>query len=251
MIPILCHTYVGQSTYCRPIRPAISWFEDNGKYVRRLLWALRDTPLPFLELCPNLEHLSLWVDVDIVNISSLLPVISNMSLRYLSVNITALTRGGPFSTSDASIRLFQSITHLDLIIPTREKRTWQEIEGISEMESLTHLSFDRQIEEKVILDVLKFCPKIQVLALCSASYDDYYDDLLESLKTGRSLPKRGGIAEPPHPESVFFDDERVVFYTCNWHVEYEVSARGGKDVWMAAEDLIAKRKLDKRRKLSQ
>lgn len=110
------------------------------------------------------------------------------------------------------------------------------------MRSLTHLCLSGRFEEELVHDILKFCLKIRVLIVCYPIRMLGGNDhaiLNEPRNTGS--PERGGVAKPPHPESALFNDIRVVIYYCNWSDEYEVSSRGGEDMWAAAEKLIAER----------
>lgn len=245
--PFLLKTCVFELDYCRPLisLPSVEWMKANGKYIRKLLWGLPQEPSEYLQHCPNLQDLSLWVNVDDTDIAPCFSIISNLRLRHLSVNLHSLLDKNPFVEEHALLPAFQSITHFHILVPSISICSWDWVEGLSSMSSLSHLAIHglglkpRDTMDCFLLDILERCSGLQALILSGAGgTDDHIPG--SQLRTGTKIPDRIGRAFVPDREPLP-QDVRILSYECEWGAEYEVSARGGKGMWLSADELIASR----------
>ncbi|TFK64837.1 hypothetical protein BDN72DRAFT_846247 [Pluteus cervinus] len=207
-----------------------AWFEKNGKYIQDLIWELEARQLlPLLSSCPNLQNFALWYSGD-DDLSSFLPILTTIQPRRLSLNLPALFSDSLFTRMHAQDAAFRNLTHLDLISNIDE---WAEIEGIGELPSLTHLAYSGEFPLEIVHAVLKYCKTLQVLVL------------LPTLLPQPDWP----VFEPETVKGIEFDansdDPRIVVFVCRFREDWEKGAQGGKDMWLMAEEIVAKRGKEK------
>lgn len=134
---------------------------------------------------------------------SLLPILAEMHLERLSVNLKALFGNLPI---DLNHPLFRSVTHLDMF----------RIEGVAEvlvelptLPALTHLALDSELSRDIALSVLRDCPRLELL-----------------LAQWQLFEKRDYMAaRTPHVYDIRFV---IGLYGDYWAV-WEAGARGGAE----------------------
>ncbi|TFK66914.1 hypothetical protein BDN72DRAFT_843689, partial [Pluteus cervinus] len=215
--------------------PSLSWFETNGKYVRNMLWRSGVAKLPpILELCPHLENLALWTYISEANATVLLPILSTLPLRQISVNLQALFSGSDFQNEQGRNSMFRCITHLDII---QACSMWSHIEGVAQLPCLTHLSLSRRSDNSgAVFGALEQCKQLKILALVRSSTKRYERDI-----------RRSAEEEPMQYDCL---DPRVVALLVEVIGDWETGSSGGPDMWVTAEEIVAKR-LEERRQVTK
>ncbi|TFK66913.1 hypothetical protein BDN72DRAFT_127077 [Pluteus cervinus] len=206
--------------------PSLSWFETNGKYVRNMLWRSGVAKLPpILELCPHLENLALWTYISEANATVLLPILSTLPLRQISVNLQALFSGSDFQNEQGRNSMFRCITHLDIIQRCTE---WSQIEGTAQLPCLTHLSILQPSDNVgAVSGALEHCARLRILALLRFSTIQYQRNV-------RHIAEENAIL-------CHCSDPRVVGLMVEVIGDWDAGAMGGRDMWVIAEEIVAKR----------
>lgn len=189
--------------------------ETYAKHVRHLLlgYTLHSADVkPYLSLCPNLFDLALWTQSSSPEIAALLGQLSG--LERLSTNIDRLF--GFSRTADFCHPLFANITHLEITNPCEEwEKNWC---GLALIPKLTHLAFDFEFYEGVIVGALEECKSLELLVLVNGLFDPHGTRLREA---------SGRIAADPRVVAIFVDA-----FAQDW----ENGARGKGDFWTHAEE---------------
>ncbi|KAF7366179.1 Tyrosinase central domain-containing protein [Mycena venus] len=147
---------------------------------------------------------------------SLLPILAEMHLQRLSVNLKALFGYLPI---DLNHPLFRSVTHLDMF----------RIEGVAEilvelptLPALTHLALDSDLSRDIVLSVLPDCPRLKLL-----------------LVQWQLFEKRDYMAaRTPHVYDVRF----VIGLYGDYWADWEAGAREGVDAWSRGDEFIARKR---------
>ncbi|TFK65260.1 hypothetical protein BDN72DRAFT_845791, partial [Pluteus cervinus] len=162
-----------------PPVPGLSWFETNGKYVRNILWGVDVAKLPpVLERCPHLDNLAVWLYASDNNLTVLLPALSTLRLRRISIELKTLFSGSHFQTEQGKHPMFRHITHLDII---QACTMWSHIEGVAQLPCLTHLSLSRRSDNSgAVFGALEQCKQLKILALVRSSTKRYERDIRRS-----------------------------------------------------------------------
>ncbi|KAJ7023273.1 hypothetical protein C8F04DRAFT_1271592 [Mycena alexandri] len=144
------------------------------------------------------------------NVSArLLPVSGSMHLERLSIDIR---------------QLFHTDTDTDTDTD-EEQEEESGFNNLSTLPALTHLAFSSQPNPEIVGNVLRSCPKIQILVIAFSASE---------AKTARRYAK--------FVENV---DGRLVVATAtyaDYSGDWEMGARGGEDIWVRAEKFIAAKK---------
>ncbi|TFK64839.1 hypothetical protein BDN72DRAFT_962957 [Pluteus cervinus] len=226
--PILFRIFICRN-YPETFVPDATWFEANGKYIRHLLWrqSIQQLP-PLLSFCPNIENMAIWVNSNSNVIPALLPALSNLRLRRLSINIYALYSDTPFTIAHAREPMFQNLTHLDVL---NSCFTWDLFQGFAELPRLTHITFSDNVADVIIQNLSQKCDGLRVIIV------------LESLEheTGDT---KGFVRETEYFRAGI-DDPRVVGLTCEYEGDWELGAEGKDDMWVKAEEIVDKRRAAK------
>lgn len=179
----------------------------------------------YLPECRGIETLAVWTGEafpDLINLVDGLP------LRRLSISFEYLFGRQPANFRDHP---FPNLTHLEIILPNlthleiiNGREFWPKVEEISLLPSLTHLAYHNFPGSDAIAGSLKHCTKLQVLALL-------IDDNME-------------LTEWDQPK----DRICVVLRwsaVADWQEDWHIGTRGGRDIWVLAEEVVAGREGEK------
>ncbi|TFK65728.1 hypothetical protein BDN72DRAFT_845182 [Pluteus cervinus] len=238
-------------SYSSGFRVTLPRFKRYGKHIQSLLidYNLRPTTITgttspaclqdiytlineCISCCPNLIRLGVWHRSSIAQMGSIMA--KSLPLTHLTLSPHHLYNHFNIlfpSTSNCSLLtiplpLFQNITHLDLLgTPfTYANRETQAVALSVQFPSVTHLSLG--IVDSLDTTALKLLFKsfihLRILVLWLAGSH-------LSLIADRKLP--------PGMD----DDDRIVNLVCNRRNDWEAGARGSKDTWALAEQVVAKR----------
>ncbi|KAF7342062.1 hypothetical protein MVEN_01793500 [Mycena venus] len=192
----------------------------------------------FLESCLGIASLSIIGDITGPH---LLPVLNNMCVQRLSVNMEQLFRDEDFERSifghsddkECAVHLqdplFAAASHLDIFdhfnINQEEPEEMLWLKHLSALPALTHLAFSSPPNSRVIHSVLDSCPRIDVLLIV--------------------FPVIGKNTAKEYLEYIaddISDNRFVVAIYKDYYSDWELGARGGKDIWVRAEEFIARQK---------
>ncbi|KAK7050508.1 hypothetical protein R3P38DRAFT_1760988 [Favolaschia claudopus] len=127
---------------------------------------------------------------------------------------------------DLSLPVFKTVTHMDVFDDLESKNRYSSklCASLAALPALTHLCLNRTAEPRPIRNFLQHCAGLQVLVIMWS----------------KPLPAKamlGALREAG------ITDVRYVVAVCNGYWDdWEVGARGGVDFWVAAEDLIARKR---------
>ncbi|KAJ7042262.1 hypothetical protein C8F04DRAFT_97522 [Mycena alexandri] len=165
-----------------------------------------------LDACKSTRDLALWVPFPPPN---LLPFLQAMPLERLSVDVAYLF-GGPLPMNFAH-PAFAALTHLD--VQNAVFDDWRFYTELARAPALTHLSFRDKFHPRVLRGALAHCAKLRALGVIWS-------------------PRRSAV-DVKEGEVV---DARFFMVVCEDALEeWEVGARGGRDIWARAEPFIAKK----------
>ncbi|KAJ6450432.1 hypothetical protein C8R47DRAFT_1171068 [Mycena vitilis] len=153
-----------------------------------------------------------------------LPVCANTRLQRLGLVISPADSELPRPTFE--LRVFLSITHLDLILedaPKTRRSGWQDWSALVALPALTHLCLS-YFPRAVLLRVAGECSSLSVLVATFWG----------------SAIRRSAIALT---QALVTSDLRIVkMMVPNPRVDWATGARGGDDFWLRAEAFIAKKR---------
>ncbi|KAJ7489668.1 hypothetical protein B0H11DRAFT_2278361 [Mycena galericulata] len=189
----------------------------------------------FLESCLGITSLSVLGSIAGPH---LLPVLGNMRIQRLSVDLGQLFRDeqdvegevfGEYHAVDMNYPLFAVVSHLEIYdgfdTEVEEPEVMQWLRGLSALPALTHLALNSPPHLQVLSSVLGACPRIDaLLVLFPVVQQDSAKEYLEYI---------GGAIS---------DSRFVVVMYKNYYADWELGARGGSDVWARADDFIARKK---------
>ncbi|KAJ6482570.1 hypothetical protein C8R45DRAFT_305093 [Mycena sanguinolenta] len=180
------------------------------------------TILEVLRLCP-----------DIISLAYITPGGEEPELlALLSKGIRRIRRwsgylfGGP-SAIDLGLAVFHSVTHMNVFdnIDVDNPSTARLCEGLCALPALIHLCLSGWVHNKVLRNLLKGCPYLQVLVNMWAHRIDAIDMV--------AVSRKAGIRDIRYI---------VVFFSTYYWDDWEVGARGGTDFWAAADDFVARKR---------
>ncbi|KAJ7757566.1 hypothetical protein B0H16DRAFT_1689581 [Mycena metata] len=173
-----------------------------------------------LSTCTDVYNLAIWNTA--ANRPDLLPLLRKLTnLQRLSTNLFALFGGrddfilDQFRIPPPEELPFTYLTHLD-IFGLFPKGLWP-VFGM--LPRLTHLSLTDTVSPELISAALGTCPVLQLLVVVW-----------------------GGdpVISPPPDQSKISTDPRFCIVLCSlFEIDWELGARGGRDVWRRAEEAVA------------
>ncbi|KAJ7181951.1 hypothetical protein C8R46DRAFT_1313669 [Mycena filopes] len=186
--------------------------------VRHLCLECIDHPKRFLSICPRTTDLSLNVCEPSPDF---LGMIAAMSLERLSVHIGSLFPATPIDHGLA--QPFPSLTHLTLFDSLWGTVPWNPssfLSFLSHLPALTHLCVKDFMPPSIFRGILKDCLGLQIFL-------NIWEDF-----------------EASQPEEICnfleVDDFRfVIIIVEDWVYEWELGARGGRDMWNRAKEFVA------------
>ncbi|KAJ7266172.1 hypothetical protein C8J57DRAFT_1469958 [Mycena rebaudengoi] len=205
----------------------------------------------FLKSCSGITSLS--IEGDIIG-ANLLPVLGNMRVQRLSVNMEQLFRDkverpifgdeqifghdddnedDDHNKEDWAVDLqhplFAAASHLDIFdyfdIEKEEPEAMRWLKHLSALPALTHLAFSSPPNPQVMYSVLDSCPRIDVLLI-----------MFPVIRKNTAKEYLKHIADD------FCDSRFVAAIYKDYYSDWELGARGGKDIWARAEEFIARKK---------
>ncbi|TFK65808.1 hypothetical protein BDN72DRAFT_900381 [Pluteus cervinus] len=218
--PILRRTALHYNDLCGwPLKtPNLSWFRQNGSYLRNLLWGIggkMDLLASILGHCPVLENLGVWVYVPRSKVHLIRPALSKLRLRELSINPFALFSTDEFGPELAKDPMFTHITHFHAIFEAAAPE-WRQLTGLAYIPSLTHIAL-HLAARSAVYGVHEHCKQMQVLIVL-----------------------RGVTGDDPLSEPIA---EKLVVPPLRTIQDWEAGAMGKRDFWRAAEEELAKRNM--------
>ncbi|KAJ7225192.1 hypothetical protein C8J57DRAFT_1731152, partial [Mycena rebaudengoi] len=125
--------------------------------------------------------------------------------------------------------LFAAASHLDIFnyfdIEKEEPEAMRWLKHLSALPALTHLAFSSPPNPQVMYFVLDSCPRLDVL-------------LIVFPVIGKNTAKE----YLKHIADHFCDSRFVAAIYKDYYSDWELGARGGKDIWARAEEFIARKK---------
>jgi hypothetical protein len=169
-----------------------------------------------LDRCPNIENLALWLvdgsTAPLVPVLEKLPVLRSLSMDTMDF---IFLNGNP---DHSSRPLALDVTHLDLV--NFCMYTWTKLEQIASLPKLTHLALTGQPDAGFVQDLLRECPKLELLVVIYVRVED---------------------DEPPIPrgmETKIKDKRLVETRSTKEHGEYwNRGSLWGNDFWKIFEDV--------------
>ncbi|KAJ6452310.1 hypothetical protein C8R47DRAFT_1169252 [Mycena vitilis] len=157
---------------------------------------------------------------------ALLPILGGMRLRRLSASLTCI-----FGTSraiDLTHPLFRSITHLEVFDHgVFQHQEYPEVATrLAALPALTHLCLNDMVTWPALRAILADCTYLKVLVNLWSSY---------ACAQVRADEFKG--------ITPFRDLRLVVAWVRDWAGDWEQGAAGGGDFWIAAEKLVAGRRM--------
>ncbi|KAJ7479453.1 hypothetical protein B0H11DRAFT_1276209 [Mycena galericulata] len=193
-----------------------------------------ETFVRFLESCPGITSLFIMGNI---TCRRLLPVLGNMRIQRLSVNLGLLflrrRRSGRtgFCPVNMNHPLFAAVSHLNILdwfdIEDEEPQAMQWLKDLSRLPALTHLAFGSPPHPQVMSTVLDSCPRLDALLAMFPVINNKQDAAKEYLEY------IGGAIS---------DSRFVVAMYNEYDTDWELGARGGNDIWARAEEFIARKK---------
>lgn len=168
-----------------------------------------------MDYCPNIENLALWLvdgsTAPLVPVLKKLPVLRNLSLDTMDF---IFLHGNP---DHSSRPLALDVTHLDLV--NFCMYVWTKLEQIASLPKLTHLALTGWPDASFVQDLLRECPKLELLVVIYVQVDD--DELV------------------PRVMETKIEDKRLVeTRSTKEHGEYwNRGSLWGKDFWKIFEDM--------------
>ncbi|TFK66882.1 hypothetical protein BDN72DRAFT_961410 [Pluteus cervinus] len=225
--PVLFRTFVyWDDETVLPGETDTEWLNSYGKYARDLLWGTDSLRIvPVLKCCPNVTNIAIWIDPENADFPLLLELLSQHRPHRLSIDLNILF-GGPFQEKHALLPMFINMTHLEPI--SNNFPDWDLIEGIQHLPKLTHLALLHTLNmNSVVQNALTQCKHLAFLVLSSLWGPRRYDPEAEIVFEGpRDFSIQGG------------DDPRVVFIRSYYVEEWHLSSKGGKGMWVLAEEVV-------------
>ncbi|TFK66750.1 hypothetical protein BDN72DRAFT_961533 [Pluteus cervinus] len=190
------------------VRPLPTKFNESA-YIRyrkhtHHLFIESSSSREYLPLFPNVVDLAFWADVNQNDV----PLLLQLPLTRISV-----------APSPGLFQIFSKVTHLDLLTPLSID------EDLTYLPKLTHLSILPNTSAEMVeffLDRAR-CPALKVVIFWG--------------------PSEGEFAELDDDEWAQYQakNSRVVWVKCNPRRDWELGARGGVDMWMFVEGIVASR----------
>ncbi|KAJ7779619.1 hypothetical protein B0H16DRAFT_1682996 [Mycena metata] len=162
-----------------------------------------------LNACKGARDIALWVPFPRPD---LVPLLHAIPLERLSVEPRYLFGG----VLRMDFTHFAALTHLD--IRNAAFNDWRLYSGLAHAPALTHLSFRDKFQSSVLRGALAHCTKLRALGIIWS-------------------PSRRAV-DVKEGEVV---DARLFMVVCDALEEWEIGARGGRDIWARAEPFIAKK----------
>ncbi|KAJ6593240.1 hypothetical protein B0H19DRAFT_1089503 [Mycena capillaripes] len=207
--------------YSPPLRAAVRNFLCT--------WVPPEDGALVLSRCSGIENL--WINGEQMTVSRLLSSIADLpNLKRFHCNLTLLFSSAPGGHIDFMHRLFERITHLELLDyyrPAELERDSERWCTIARLPALTHLAFYTPSFVVIALPLLRTCPNLVVLVL----------------KFGWGSPETLFDARPDAQELV--KDLRFVVMECSQEKttkDWQTGAYTGRDFWTRAEEWIGKRR---------
>ncbi|KAJ7108157.1 hypothetical protein C8R44DRAFT_744110 [Mycena epipterygia] len=177
----------------------------------------------FVAACPGIASFSLIGDI---TRPALLPLLGAMHIRRLSVDVGMLFGNAADDAGSVDLEhpLFASVTHLDLFDGMEmEDGTGPDwLKRLSTLPALTHLGFATPPTPVILQHILEKCIRIRVLIV-----------------EFNVLEMKDAIALA---QEINFKDPRLVLAVYrNYYSDWELGVRGGEDIWMRAEQFIARK----------
>ncbi|KAJ6593249.1 hypothetical protein B0H19DRAFT_1089528 [Mycena capillaripes] len=180
-----------------------------------------------LSRCPGIENLYMSSS----QVSELLPSVADLlNLKRLHCNMSVLFSSAPGGQIDFTHRLFERITHLELLDyyePADLARDSERWCTIARLPALTHLAFYTANFVTIALPLLQTCPSLLILVL-KLGPGEYAETIVDVRPDAQELAK--------DPRFVVMD-RRKGGATSDW----ERGAYMGRDFWTTAEEYIRKR----------
>ncbi|KAJ7255599.1 hypothetical protein C8J57DRAFT_1345280 [Mycena rebaudengoi] len=185
-----------------------------AKYVQNMLISVApprvDFALRVLSFCSGIRKLTLFGSYP-----TMLPALDKMQLRQLSVDLLELF-GIP--AIDPARPLFGALTHLRLLNSAPEL-------NFGELPALTHLCLPDRSSLGLISSTLANCSRLRVL--------------VTMFRTRSGLRRYSNL-------DLSTDDPRLVLMPLSFEEQcvedWKLSATGGRDIWLHAENFVARRR---------
>ncbi|TFK66758.1 hypothetical protein BDN72DRAFT_961540 [Pluteus cervinus] len=221
LIPSVLHVVQFGAIQPAPITFNKSVYERYGHHVRHLfLESLEpDDVRTYLRLFPNVTNLAVWSDRSQSDIPDLL---------QLPLNLTCLSIRPPHKLFPPFSRLTHLHFQFNFPMYATENNTQvpyhELLEPVLYLPNLTHLGMVPTFSERTIELFLerKRCPELRVLMVIWR-------------------PSEGGSAKLDDLAPVLVADPRILNIKCDAKWDWEVGARGGKDMWEFADEVLASR----------
>ncbi|KAK7058126.1 hypothetical protein R3P38DRAFT_2844465 [Favolaschia claudopus] len=123
--------------------------------------------------------------------------------------------------------LFLCVTHLELFKPSFVPSTWEEWSPLASLPALTHICLIQGLIVDLLQPVVRNCHQLQ--AVIAAYFEERSLHLAETL--ANNLP----VA----------DSRVVVMLQRDYVADWTVGARGGRDLWVRADDFLAQKRCGK------
>ncbi|KAF8883071.1 hypothetical protein CPB84DRAFT_1965260 [Gymnopilus junonius] len=240
MEPLLYAVLIFSPAYSRPplydsFTINLPLFEKATQHAKHVLiqGVLAPQAVEVLQHCTNVLNLSLWSLTGLYK--PLKPIIAALPIRRLCVNIRELFRKSDENAIDLDFRGLEpatlaNLTHLDIILVSREFCRWEIWQGLADLPNLTHLAIDYSTPELVDA-IFKECHHLQILIL-------YFTDDLDVFDATEHRNSR-------HLEIGVMSDPRVVQMkeTIDSIKGWEKDVQRQDDFWTRAEKVREMRRL--------
>ncbi|TFK65237.1 hypothetical protein BDN72DRAFT_845768, partial [Pluteus cervinus] len=181
--------------------------------------SLNECIFKHLHLCTNVTNLAIWTTHN----TNLVEYCGHLRPTRLSVLTDVLfesTHIGLRGVADHPI--FSRVTHLEIF---DLKQKWEDWKDIVDLPHLTHLSVHEIAGDEIVGGVIRECHRLKAIALLS--------DPIAGV-----LSPRAPYLEKVPP----YMDPRVVSFMWDPMDDWHAHAKGRKDMWAFADELIAARK---------
>ncbi|KAJ6593237.1 hypothetical protein B0H19DRAFT_1246031 [Mycena capillaripes] len=194
-----------------------------------LVWLSASDGAFVLSRCPGIENL--WITGGLqAMVSKLLPSVADLpNLKRFHCNLTALFSSAPGGQIDFTHRLFERISHLELLDYYRLAEVERDSERwctIARLPALTHLAFYTASFVSIALPLLQACPSLLVLVVNVRVENQ--GTLIDARPDAHDLMR--------NPRFVVID-RRQTKRTKEW----KIGAYTAKDFWTRAEEWVGKR----------
>jgi hypothetical protein len=200
-----------------------SFFSDNVRHLYinpQSRWSPEKIS-ELLRLCPQL--VSLFVIGHLLQ-PTLLPILDGMAQAQRWGGCLG-NLFGISSAIDLSHPFFRTVTHIDIFEAVDDENGAQICPGLAALPALTHLCLNNDVPVDIFKRLLEQCPRLQIMLHL------WHEVYSESARDVANDPR---VADVRYVVAVFTD------YWSDW----EGWARGGTDVWAAADTFVARKRQD-------